>query len=137
VLIELAMVFCQLEDPLEVLDLLGGSSGGQLSVKTELNEPLTMLVSNLLHVDVTYARDEVVHRPCGLLERSGTHLSFRARKTIPKEVRELHRNRIGNVHPQLQFLLIPLAFGLAFVCMAERDLPSLAVLVYVIEHVPK
>ena len=54
-----------------------------------------------------------------------------------KEVSELHRHGADNIRPQLKFLLTPLAFRSALVCMTERDLPSLPVLVHVVKHVPK
>jgi hypothetical protein len=57
---ELAAVFCQLKYPLEVLDFLGDGPSRELVFKAVLDESLTVLVSHLLHIDITYALDEIL-----------------------------------------------------------------------------
>lgn len=135
--IELAAVFCQLEHPFEVFDLLSDSARGKPLVKAVLNEPLTMLVSDLLHVDIAYALHEVLYGSLRFSEGREANLPVRAHQAIPEEVREFHRYRSGDVHPQLQLFFLTLTFGLSPVCVAQKDLTSPPIRVRVAKHVPE
>jgi hypothetical protein len=73
-----------------MLDLLPDGRGSDFSVKAVLNESLTMLVSNFLHIDIPDASGEVFHGPCRFVEGRTANLSVRAHQTILKEIRQSH-----------------------------------------------
>lgn len=99
--IELSSVFGKLEGPLQVPDLLGNGCGRGLLVRAILDESLSVLVSNFLHVDIAYALDEIAHGFRRLFESTGSNLSLRTCEAVLKKVREPHRYRADNIHPQL------------------------------------
>jgi hypothetical protein len=98
---------------------------------------LTVLVSDLLHIDIAHALNEVLHGSRRFTESSGADLSLCACKAVPKEVREFHRYWPSDIHPKFQFLLASLTFCPSLVCVTERDLTSCPILVHVVQHVPK
>jgi hypothetical protein len=60
-LTKLSAVFGQLKHSFQVLDLLCDSRRRDSLVKAVLNKLLTVPVPDFLHIDITYALDEVFH----------------------------------------------------------------------------
>ena len=87
--------------------------------QTVLNESLTVLVSNVLHIDISNAFCKISHGPRPVFESRGSNLSLRAYETILKEVCQSHGYGFSNMHPQFQFLFVSLTFCPAFVGMTQ------------------
>ena len=92
-------IFGQLEPPFQLLDLLRSSARREVPRQTVLNESLTVLITDVLHIDVAHALDEISHRPRCVIKSSGSHLPLRTHEAILEEVREPHRYWPGDVHP--------------------------------------
>ena len=86
VTVKLSTIFCQLEYPFQLLDFLRSRARRKFLRQTVLNESLTVLVSNVLHIDISHARCKISHGPRPVLEGRGSNLSLRAYETILKEV---------------------------------------------------
>ena len=84
--VELSTIFRQLEDPFQLLDFFRSRARREILCQTILNESLTVLVANVLHIDISHARCKISHGPRPVLEGRGSNLSLRAYETILKEV---------------------------------------------------
>jgi hypothetical protein len=62
--VELASFLSELEYSFQLLDLLCDSRRRDSMVKAVLNKLLTVPVPDFLHIDITYALNEVFHSPC-------------------------------------------------------------------------
>jgi hypothetical protein len=119
VTVKLSTIFRQLEYPFQLLDFIRRRAHREVMRQTVLNESLTMLVANVLHIDISYARCKISHGPRPVLDGRGSNLSLRAHETILKEVRQSHGDGFSNFHPQFQFLFVSLTFCPAFVGMPQ------------------
>jgi hypothetical protein len=117
--VELASFLSELEYSFQLLDLLRSRARRKVLCQTVLNEALTVLIANILHVDIAHARDDISHGFRRFVESRGTNLSLRAYETILKEVCQSHGYGFSNVHPQFQILFIPLTFCPALIGMTQ------------------
>jgi hypothetical protein len=106
--IELRTIFGQLESSFQLLNLLRSGACREALRQTVLDESLTVLIPNFLHVNIAYELNEISHRPRRFLQSSGSDLPLRAYEAVLEKIRESHRYWPSDIYPQLQFLLIPL-----------------------------
>jgi hypothetical protein len=115
VTVKLPTIFSQLKYPFQLLDFLRCRTRRKVLSQAVLNESLTVLVSNVLHIDIAHAFCKISHGPRPVLESRGAYLSLCAYETIVKEVRQSHGYGFSNVHSQFQFLFVSLTFCPAFI----------------------
>lgn len=88
--IQLSSVLDELEYPFQMLHLLRDRRCRDFLTKVVLNELLSVLISNFLHINISYARGEISHDLRRFFEGTIANLSLCAYKTILKEVRQPH-----------------------------------------------
>lgn len=90
VTVKLSTIFRQLEYPFQLLDLLRNRARRDVLLLTVLNESLTVLIGDCLHIDISSALGKIFHGPRPVHESRDSNLSLHAQETILEEVRQSH-----------------------------------------------